>query len=79
MNIASTTTRFASARAWAWYARVDSGQNLRWERNPNYDSPELEIRSPSGYSNFGFSGKEPLYSQVTRDFERFQWISKPGP
>jgi hypothetical protein len=51
---------------------------IRWERNPNYDSPELEIRPPSDYSEFGFSGKQPLYSQVARDFDRFQWISKPG-
>jgi glucose-6-phosphate isomerase, archaeal len=62
----------------AWYACVDSGQNFRWERNPNYDAPELEIRPPSDYAEFGFSGKQPLYSQVTRDFDRFQWISKPG-
>jgi glucose-6-phosphate isomerase len=62
----------------AWYACVDAGQQIRWERNPNYDSPELEIRPPSDYSEFGFSGKQPLYSQVARDFDRFQWISKPG-
>jgi hypothetical protein len=62
----------------AWYACVDAGQNIRWERNPNYDSPELEIRPTSDYSAFGFSGKQPLCSQVARDFDRFQWISKPG-
>ncbi len=66
-------------RGLAWYACVDAaGQNIRWERNPNYDSPELEIRPPSDYSAFGFSGKQPLYSQVARDFDLFQWISKPG-
>ena len=65
-------------RGLAWYARVDSADNIRWDRNPNYDSPELEVRPPSNYRDFGFVGTQPLYSQVTRDFDRFQWISKPG-
>lgn len=62
----------------AWYACVDSGQHIRWEHNPNYHLSELEVRPPSVYSEFGFSGKQPLYSEVARDFERFQWISRPG-
>jgi glucose-6-phosphate isomerase, archaeal len=65
-------------RGLAWYALVDGSQGVRWERNPHYDAPELEVRSPSDYSRFGFSGKRPLYSQVTASFERFQWVSKPG-
>ena len=62
----------------AWYALIDAKQHIRWERNPHYDSPELEVRRPTDYSEFGFSGKQPLYSQVTQDFDRFQWISSPG-
>jgi len=54
-------------RVWPWYACVDAaGHNIRWERNPNYDSPELEIRPPSDYSAFGFSGKTPLYLKSSR-------------
>jgi glucose-6-phosphate isomerase, archaeal len=62
----------------AWYALVGEDETIRWERNPNYDASKLEVRGPSDYSEFGFSGNEPLYSQVVRDFDRFQWISKPG-
>jgi glucose-6-phosphate isomerase, archaeal len=65
-------------RGLAWYACVDAAENIRWDRNPNYDSSDLEVRPPSDYRDFGFTGKQPLYSQVTRDFDRFQWISKPG-
>jgi len=62
----------------AWYARIETDGTIRWERNPKYQAPEIEIHEPGNYSGFGFDDEQPLYSQVVSNLDRFQWISNPG-
>jgi len=65
-------------RGMAWYAMVDAGGEVYWEPNERYVRRELIVRGPGDYSAFGIDGSGPLYAQCERNFERFQWVSKPG-
>jgi len=62
----------------AWYAVIAPDGELRWQPNANYQYRALEIRGPHDYSEFGVAPGVPLYSQMQKDFNRFQWVSKPG-
>ena len=63
-------------RGLAWYAVVVNG-GIEWQPNPNYQRRRLEVRGPRDYREFGLVTGVPVYSQMERDFDRFQWVSKP--
>ncbi len=65
-------------RGLAWYAVIGTDGQLGWQPNPNYLYRPLEIRGPRDYSEFGLAPGAPIYSQMEKDFDRFQWVSKPG-
>ena len=71
-------TEIRKRRGLAWYALVDSNGEIKWEANPLYQKSELIVRGPGEYRSFGLARSVPLYSQLERDFDRFQWVSKPG-
>jgi glucose-6-phosphate isomerase len=62
----------------AWYATLETDNQVKWRPNPHYREKPLEVRGPSDYSRFGLRRGVPLYSQVEQGFDRFQWVSKPG-
>jgi glucose-6-phosphate isomerase len=62
----------------AWYPLVTTGNELAWEPNPAYQQVKLVQKMPSSYAEFGVDAQTPLYEQVRRNPDRFQWISQPG-
>jgi glucose-6-phosphate isomerase len=65
-------------RGLAWYAIIGADGEVRWQPNSNYRYGPLEIRGPRDYSEFELAPGLPVYSQMQKNFDRFQWVSKPG-
>lgn len=65
-------------RGLAWYPVLRAGGAIEWRPNPHYLASTLEVRGPGDYSALGVRPGEALYEQVSRDFDRFQWVSQPG-
>ena len=65
-------------RGMAWYAVIDAGGQIRWEPNQRYRRSELTVRGSGDYSAFGIERGAPLYTQLERDFDKFQWVSQPA-
>jgi glucose-6-phosphate isomerase len=62
----------------AWYALLNSQNEIYWEPNPNYKKSNLDVRAPRSYQVFGIESDAPLYSQFEADPDKFQWVSKPA-
>ncbi len=62
----------------AWYAMLNTRDEIYWEPNPNYTKSDLIIRTPRDYHAFGIERDRPLYSQFETDPNKFQWVSKPA-
>lgn len=60
----------------AWYPLLKEGR-LEWIPNQAYQGAVLQRKAPRSYADFGIDAREPLYEQVRRFPDRFQWISKP--
>lgn len=62
----------------AWYPLVTPRNELAWEHNASYSFVPLEQKSPGCYERFGVDAHAPLYEQVRRNPDKFQWVSQPG-
>jgi glucose-6-phosphate isomerase len=62
----------------AWYALITPAGELAWEANPAYRSVRLERKPPRSYGELDVDINKPLYEQLRRNPDRFQWVSKPG-
>jgi glucose-6-phosphate isomerase len=65
-------------RGVAWYALLNSADQIYWEPNPRYQKSDLVICKPGDYRAFGIERARPLYSQFEMDPSRFQWVSQPA-
>jgi glucose-6-phosphate isomerase len=64
-------------RGLAWYPLVSHTGQLTWAANPVYAYATLHRKSPRSYCEFGIHPRQPLYEQVRRSPDRFQWVSRP--
>jgi glucose-6-phosphate isomerase len=64
-------------RGLAWYPLAGPQGQLTWVANTAYVPTALQNKPPSSYLEFGIDPSQPLYEQVRRSPDRFQWVSKP--
>lgn len=62
----------------AWYPVLDGHGTVRWEHNHAYRLRPLEVRGPRAYPDFHIDPTCAVYSQMTANLDRFQWVSKPA-
>lgn len=60
----------------AWFPTIASGR-IEWNRNSNYMSRDLIVRTARAYPKLGLSDAQPLYAHIATP-ESIQWVSKPG-
>jgi glucose-6-phosphate isomerase len=63
----------------AFFPLLDTGQQLRWEKNERYPSSGALIhKKPRAYGELKIEPGVPIYRQFIEDPQRFQFVSKPG-
>jgi glucose-6-phosphate isomerase, archaeal len=65
-------------RGFAWYALLNNGGQLEWQRNPRYVSRELIVGPPDSYQKLSLQKGVPIYTQFERNPETVQWVSEPA-
>ena len=62
----------------AWYPLIDAGNEIVWKANPNYNSSELTVKQPEGYTaSLQIEKTIPIYTQFEQNPAKFQWVSQP--
>ena len=61
----------------AWYPVFAENGAIEWQKNPNYLSCELNVKTPEHYSQFRIEPGKPVYTQFEENSERFLFVPHP--
>lgn len=63
----------------AWFARLGSGTDLDWQRNPAYPvERDLDVHRARAYPDLGLESGVAIYTQFLEDPERVMWVPQPS-
>ena len=70
-------TEVRARKGLAWLPVLDEKNEITWFQNPQYQPSKIEIRRARAYPELGLIREMPIYEQLERDPDAFQWVSKP--
>lgn len=61
----------------AFFPKINSNQEIIWEKNPLYDDCQLDIKKPRYYEELNIEKGIPIYTQYLKDPNRFAFVANP--